>query len=141
MILYLGASSLVKLYVDEADSGDVRKWVGEAEIVATCRVAYTEIISALDSRFKKGDLPEKDYERLCEAFRNDWGKLAVIDFDDLDAGRLARTYGLRRLDALHLSAARMLHTAGDNISLAFSSASERLCRAADLEGLRVLPLR
>lgn len=35
MILYLDTSALVKLYVEEAHSDDVREWVDDAEIVAT----------------------------------------------------------------------------------------------------------
>lgn len=140
MILYLGTSSLVKVYVEDTDSEKIRQWVRDAEIVATCRVAYTEIISALDVRLKKGDLQDTEYDRIYEALGNDWGKLAVVDFDDLDAGRLAKKHGLRRMDAIHLSAARMLRAAGNDISLAFSSVSSRLCSAAAEEGLRVLSL-
>jgi predicted nucleic acid-binding protein len=140
MILYLGTSSLIKLYVEDADSKTVRQWVSEAEIVATCRLAYTEAISALDMRFKKGDLSSKDYNRIFEAFTRDWKNLAVLDFDDLDAGRLLKKYGLSRMDAVHLSAARKVHAAADGIHMAFSSVSERLGKAAAAEGLRVLPL-
>jgi len=140
MILYLGTSSLIKLYVDDAHSKTVRQWVDEAEIVATCRIAYTEAISALEMRFKKGDLSLKDYNRIFEAFTGDWNNLVVVDFDDLDAGRLLKKYGLSRMDAVHLSAARKVHAAGDDIQVTFSTVSERLGRAAAAEGLRVIPL-
>jgi predicted nucleic acid-binding protein len=40
VILYLDTSSLVKLYVEEMHSDKVREWLEEAELVATCRVAY-----------------------------------------------------------------------------------------------------
>lgn len=140
MILYLGTSSLIKLYVEEAGSKTVRQWLNEAEIVATCRIAYTEAIAALDMRFKKGDLPEKDYNRICEAFTRDWNNIAVVDFDELEAGRLVKKYGLSRLDAIHLSAARKILGADKMITMAFSSASEHLCKAAASEGLKVLPL-
>jgi len=53
LILYLDASSLVKLYVEEAYSNTVRDWAEEAEIIATCRVAYPETISASFSSFDK----------------------------------------------------------------------------------------
>jgi uncharacterized protein len=140
MILYLGTSSLIKLYIEDPDSKTVRQWTREAEIVATCRVAYTEAISALDIRFKKGDLSLKDYNLIYESFNGEWGRFAVLDFDDLEAGRLVKKYGLSRLDAIHLSAARKIKSAGDSIDVAFSSVSERLCKAAAAEGLRVLPL-
>ena len=52
MILYLDTSALVKLYVEEAHTDDVRGWVDAAEIVATCRVAYPEAVSALNRRMR-----------------------------------------------------------------------------------------
>jgi len=56
LILYLDTTSLVKLYVTESHSGLVRARAEEAEILATCRVAYPEMMSALNRRFKSGDL-------------------------------------------------------------------------------------
>lgn len=138
MILYLGTSSLVKLYAQEPYSDLVREWVREAEIVATCRVAYTEIISALDIRFASKDLTKSDYDLLVKGISRDWSRLAVVDFDELEAGRLVKKYGLRRFDAIHLSAAKIIKKAQDGPSLSFSSADERLCGAAAAEGLRVL---
>ena len=140
MILYLGTSCLIKLYVEDTDSKTIRRWVSEAEIVATCRVAYTEAVSALDIRSKKGDLKEKDYDRIYGTFSSDWGKFAVVDFDDLEAGRLVKKYGINRMSAIHLSAAMNIQRAGNALNLAFSSVDGSLCNAAASEGLKVLPL-
>ncbi|HEX8949740.1 MAG TPA: type II toxin-antitoxin system VapC family toxin [Dissulfurispiraceae bacterium] len=141
MILYLGTSSLVKLYIQETFSDVVRRWVEEAEIVATCRVTYTEIVSALDSRFKSNEIRKSDYELLVKALSRDWEHFAVVDFDELEAGRLVKKYGLRRFDAIHLSAAKLIVREHREASLAFSSADARLCAAAAAEGLRVLEFR
>lgn len=138
MILYLGSSSLVKLYVEEAYSNCVREWVKEAEMVATCRIAYTEIISALDIRYKKKDLSKKNFNFLVKWFSRDWNHYVVVDFDEIEAGRLVKKYRLRRFDAIHLSAAKLLKSKKNDIHLSFSSADEKLCRAAAAEGLRVL---
>ncbi len=138
MILYLGTSSLIKLYMEERCSDMVREWVKEAEIVATCRVAYTEMISALELRLKRNDLSKSDYEHIVRRFSEDWLKFAVVDFDERDAGALVRKYGLTRFDAIHLSAARLLKSEGPDISLLFSSADTNLCKAAAAEGLKVL---
>ncbi len=140
MILYLGTSSLIKLYVEEPDSGNIRRWADEAEILATCRVAYTEAIAAIDLRHKEGDLSTKDYNHICESLSSDWKAFAVVDFDDLDAGSLVKKHGLNRMDAIHLSAAIRVCKSGRKVDVVFSSVSEPLCRAAALEGLRVLPL-
>ncbi len=139
MILYLGTSSLIKFYVEEEYSDIVRRWIREAEIVSTCRVAYAEVISSLEIRLKQGDLSKRDYDRIVKRFSLDWPGYASVDFDDREAGRFIKKYGLRRFNAIHLSAAKLIMRGGQNgISLTFSSADSSLCNAADCEGLDVL---
>lgn len=137
MILYLDTSSLVKLYVEEAHSEAVRQWVAETEVVATCRVAYPEALSAFSRRMRKGDLAEKDYHALVRNFMDEWQLYAALDFDELEAGRLVTTHGLRGFDAVHLAAAKILQNSGNHISLAFSSFDSLLNKAAAAEGLVV----
>jgi len=91
LILYLDTSSLVKLYIAEIHSDLVRRWVEEAEIIATCRVAYPEMISALNRRFRTDDLAKKDYDLLVKNFANEWRHFVAIDFDEIAAGHLAAT--------------------------------------------------
>jgi predicted nucleic acid-binding protein len=138
LILYLDTSSLVKLYVTEAHSGLVRAWAEEAEIIATCRVAYPEMMSALNRRFKAGDLEKQDYNALVKAFSGEWRRFAVIDFDELAAGRLVAAYGLRGFDAVHLSAAGLLRSSENAPAMAFSSFDEKLNNAAVAEKFTVL---
>ena len=138
MIVYLDTSSLVKLYVQEAHTALVKKWVEEAEIVATCRIAYPETMSAINRRFRQGDLTEKQHDSLVATFSNDWGRFASVDFDELEAGRLVNLYGLRGFDAVHLSAAMLLKRNQNNISLSFSSFDEKLNDAASTEGFTIL---
>ena len=138
MILYLDTSSLVKLYVQEAHTSLVKKWVEEAEIVATCRIAYPETMSAISRRFRQGDLSEKEYNLLITKFSNEWGRFVAVDFDELEAGRLVNLYGLRGFDAVHLSAAKLLKINENNISLTFSSFDEKLNDAASTEGFTIL---
>jgi predicted nucleic acid-binding protein len=138
VILYLDTSSLVKLYVAEAHSDLVRRWTEEAEIVATCRVAYPEMISALNRRYRAGDLGRKDHERILAAFAGEWRRFAAMDFDEIAAGHLAAVHGLRGVDAVHLSACKLLQSAEDAPAVAFSSFDEKLNNAAAAEHLTVL---
>ena len=138
MILYLDTSSLVKLYVQEPYSSLVKKWTEEAEIVATCRIAYPETMSAVNRRFRQGDLAEKEYELLISKFSKEWVRFVAVDFDELEAGRLVKLFGLRGFDAVHLSAAKILRDSQDNISLSFSSFDEKLNESASAEGFTVL---
>ena len=154
MILYLGSSSLIQLYVRETHSEELKGWVRVAEIVATCRIAYTEIMSALNIRFRKGDLSKDDYDLVVKRFSEDWKDIAKVDFDDLEAGSLIEKYGLTRFGALHLSAAKLIlgeykkHNCSSglenkrptDIALFFSSEDQGLCGGAIAEGLKVLPL-
>jgi uncharacterized protein len=140
MILYLGTSSLATLYIEEEYSGVVKEWVKEAEIVSTCRVAYTEMISALDKRFKKNDLSQEMYDKVVKKFSEDWQYLAIIDFDEREAGLLVKKYGLSRFAAIHLSAAKLIKKYHQDVSVSFSSVDKNLCKAAAAEGLKVLTL-
>ncbi len=151
MILYLGSSSLIKLYIEEPYSNVIADMVKVAEIVATCRVAYTEVMSALDMRLRKGDLSKENYEKVLERFNEDWQSFAKIDFDDYEAGKLIGKCGITRFGALHLSAAKLIldeykqSIASGEIKeddsalvLFFSSVDKDLCKAATVEGLKVL---
>jgi uncharacterized protein len=138
LILYLDTSSLVKLYVEEAHSETVRQWVTEAELVATCRVAYPETLSALTRRCRNGDLTREDFDLLVQCFTDEWGSYAALDFDELEAGRLVTEHGLRGFDAVHLAAAKALRNPDYPISPAFSSFDTILNRAASAEGLTVM---
>lgn len=138
MILYLDTSSLVKLYVREAHTSLVKKWVEEAEIVATCRIAYPEAISAMNRRFRQGDFSKEEYELLTSKFSKEWVRFVSIDFDEADAARLVKLYGLRGFDAVHLSAARLLRLNGENIAVSFSSFDKKLNESASVEGFNIL---
>jgi predicted nucleic acid-binding protein len=137
LILYLDTSSLVKLYVEEVHAATVRAWVEEAELIATCRVALPETISAFHRRFRGGDFSKSDYEDLIAGFTEDWRKYVVLDFDELEAGLLVGKYGLRGFDAVHLSSAKMMRQDAD-LALFFSSFDDKLNKAAAAEGFEVL---
>jgi uncharacterized protein len=138
MILYLGTSSLAKLYVEEKYSDLVRDWVKEAEIVATCRIAYTEMISALELKVKQNDLSKSDYEHIMKRFSQDWPNFAIVDFDEREAGSFVTQYGLTRFAAIHLSAAKLIKKKHQDISVSFSSVDDKLRKAALSEGLKIL---
>jgi uncharacterized protein len=138
MILYLGTTVLAKLYIEEADSAVVRHWVNSSEIVATCRIAYTEMIPAIELRYRQRDFSKSEYELIIRHFSEDWLRLAILDFEEQEAGLFVKRYKLRRFSAIHLSAAKLLARQRENLSLAFSSTDEALCRAASEEGFYVM---
>lgn len=137
MILYLDASSLVKLYIDEPHSSLVHGWVRTARVAATSRVAYPETLSALARRQRAGDLDAEGLRRTTAAFREQWSDFDHRELNETMAGALAIKHGLRALDAIHLAAAvELRHEAGGPVD--FTVFDVKLARAAEAEGLRVL---
>ena len=138
MLLYLDTSSLVKLFIEEEHSDRVRKWLDVVDVVLTCRVAYAEAVSAFSRRHREGGLMQAEFRRVVGAFDKQWESFGRLDFDERLAGRLAAKHALRGFDVIHLSAARMLLSAGRGTSIAFSSFDTRLNSAAAKEGMTVL---
>ena len=138
MILYLDTSSLVKLFIDEEHSRIVHKWVQDAEIVATSRVALTEMMSALARRHHQGDLDGDDLKIVIAAFKEQWAQIAVVDLDETRAGELAINHRLRGFDAIHLEAALTVRDGDLTTEIVFSAFDKRLNKAALHEQLKVL---
>lgn len=138
MILYLDTSSLVKAYLDEPCSDDVEAWIDAAEAVATSRVTYPEIASALARRRANGALSSRDVRLSLDDLEDSWERYLIVDLAERRAARLAVTHVLRGIDAIHLAAAVTLRDAVGTDGLAFSSFDRRLAQAAAGEGLIVL---
>jgi uncharacterized protein len=127
--LYLDSSALVKRYVAEEGSDEVRVAMVAAERLTSCRLGFVETVRAVGLRV--GYLGAK---RVLD----DWGGFAVIEIDRDVAERAAQvalSEGLRAGDALHLAAA--LAASAEN--LVFATWDARLHRAARAHGLRTLP--
>ncbi|HZP93098.1 MAG TPA: type II toxin-antitoxin system VapC family toxin [Burkholderiales bacterium] len=107
MILYLDTSALVKLFVEEAYSGRVRRVVSEARLTATHAIAYVEACAA----FARVAFDRRN-EALFSALRRNlevqweaWEILAVTEPLIRRAADLTGRYRLRGYDSLHLAAA------------------------------------
>jgi uncharacterized protein len=134
MILYADTSSLVKLYVEEAGSDAVRELVRKADMVASCRVALPEMVSALTRRRHNRQIEPPVYELLIQAVHNDWKHLVTLEFDEQLAADLVKRHALRGYDAVHLASAVQLSN-NDQVNMVFSSYDQQLMQAANDEGL------
>lgn len=108
MNLYLDTSALVKLYVQEVHTADVRRAVAAAEVVATSRVAYPEARAALARRHREGSLGARACRTAARALDRDLPSLAIIELTAplaREAGELAALRSLRGFDAIHLASA------------------------------------
>ena len=106
MTLYLDTSSLVKLYVQEVGSEDVRDLVARAAVVATSIVAYPETRAALVRLRRSGDLTPRKFATAKRNFEDQWPAFLALEVTAAlghEAGEFAQRYGLRGFDALHLA--------------------------------------
>jgi predicted nucleic acid-binding protein len=131
--LYLDTSSLVKLYVAEAGSNDVRQLVDEAAVVATSTVAYAETRAALASLRRDGRLTASKLAVAKGELEAQWSTFLSLDASYAlcrAAGELAERYRLRGFDSIHLAAfAEVARRAGAS-NTRFSSFDDRLNAAA-----------
>ena len=133
MTLYLDTSSLVKLYVTETGSAIVRQLVGEANVVATSVVAYTETRAALARLRREGALTALKLTSAKREFEEQWPTYLTMDATDSlcqDAGELAERYGLRGFDSIHLASFAAVARRAGTDDLRFSSFDDRLNHAA-----------
>lgn len=139
MILYLGTSSLVKLYVAEIETAAVKRLVNAAEVVATSSLAYVEARAAFARKRRERDVSIKDYRDLLQDFDHDWESYLIVEVSNVLvklAGRLAEKHALRGYDAVHLASAVTIRREGDR-PVSFSCFDARLSRAARREGLKI----
>jgi predicted nucleic acid-binding protein len=140
VILYLDTSALVKIYVQETRSADVRENAKQAEGLATSRIAYAEARAAFARKRREQGLSRADYRSVVDDLDQDWDDYFIVDVSEglvRAAGILAENHALRGADAVHLASAVTL---GKHMSesVMFMCFDGRLASAARKEDLRVL---
>jgi uncharacterized protein len=133
MTLYLDTSALVKLYVEETGSADVRALVHAASVVATSVVAYAETRAALARLRRERLLTARQLATLRRQFDEQWEQYLALEATDSlcrAAGDLAERYGLRGFDSIHLASFQEVARRGGLTQTRFSSFDDTLNRAA-----------
>ncbi len=142
MRLYLDTSALVKLYVDEDGSSVVRKWVDDADVIATSIIAFVEARAAFARRHREKKIPWAAHAILVKDFEADWNRYLVVEATEAlvrQAGKLTEKHPLRAYDAIHLASAKVLREKlAETVS--FASWDARLARVARKEGLKTIPV-
>jgi predicted nucleic acid-binding protein len=131
--LYLDTSSLVKLYVEEVASDDVRNLVAHATIVATSIVAYPETRAALARLRRSGDLSPARFVAAKRTFEAQWPAILTLDVTasvSHEAGDFAERYALRGFEALHLASFAEIARRARPAETRFSSFDDRLNTAS-----------
>ncbi len=139
--LYCDASALVKLYVPEAESGELNRTLrGRADLLVS-DLSITEIVSSLARRRREGAVTASIAGRLYRAIlshteKGVYRRVELLSSTHREAERLllsVESVPLRAADALHLA----LALSGEAASVL--TYDRRLADAAGSIGLTVFP--
>jgi predicted nucleic acid-binding protein len=131
--LYLDTSSLVKLYLDEPDADEIQQLVREADVVVLSVLAYPEARATFARRRRERLMTTAEAVAAVKQLDADWPRFVALAFGEelaSAAGRLADAHALRGGDAVHLASFETLVANCDDRDVRFSSADDRLSRAA-----------
>lgn len=142
MTEYVDSSALVKRYVEEEGSEELRELLTGGQLAASVTVTYVEIASALSKASRLGRLREDEARRAFATFESDWqASIAQIQTTDgvlHQAAELVWRHGLRGCDALQLAAA-VWFQGETREPVLFATYDHALVAAARKERVRVWP--
>ncbi|MBL7161266.1 MAG: type II toxin-antitoxin system VapC family toxin [Anaerolineales bacterium] len=140
-ITYLDTSALLKRYVEELGSEELKSWWSLMDLFGSALITRAEMAAALAKASRMGWLEAEEAQRAWSMFLEDWESLAVIEITPplvARAGDLAWSDGLRGYDAVHLAAMLVWQDAlGREITLA--TFDRQLWKAARQRGFRLFP--
>lgn len=137
MILFCDTSALVKLYVREEGTDTVAAQAAASDIVAVCRIAWVEAMSAMARRAREepNDAPAIDTAR--RRFAADWPQYLALEVTrelvEL-AGDYVDTFALRAYAGVQLAAVQLVHREMPG-EVKFACFDARLVKAARVLGI------
>lgn len=140
VVYFFDSSALVKRYMDEPGSEWVRWALSQSPFAAIAEITIVEVVAALARRWRMGEIAAKEYRFAKDVFLKDVQGHSVFPANRStieQATALIDRHPLCAYDALQLATALQLADAlrSEGFSLTFVSADERLCAAAEQEGL------
>ena len=137
---YWDASGLVPLVIAEASSSKACEWLLEDPEIVTWCGSSVELASAVERRFRQGELSRDERRQCLDRFSDlsgRWDEVVDLFATRSRAIALLARHSLRAADAAQLGAA-LLVAEDDPAGLSFVCLDERLAIAAEREGLRVV---
>ncbi len=137
MILFCDTSALLKLYISEPGSEQVRALVEQSEAVAVCRIAWAEAHAALSRRAREVPDDNAAIEQAKTMLAQDWSHLVVMEVTQSVvelAGEYADTFALRGYDSVQLAAAYETGRISQS-QICFACFDTRLNKAAKMLGM------
>jgi predicted nucleic acid-binding protein len=138
LILFCDTSALLKLYLDEPESGALHEFADAAENVAACRIAWAEAWAGFARKGREAPRALAAIAAARAAFAEDWPAWSIVEITQPlveRAGSFADAFALRAYDSVQLAAAHSLLE--QRAEVAFASFDARLNRAAQVLGMSV----
>ena len=137
MILFCDSSALVKLYVNEEESERMAQRAAASDIIAVCRIAWVETLSALARRVREQPRDEPLIAQARQRLAGNWPRYLTLELtQELAelAGDYTDTFALRAYDGVQLAAAQLVHRAMPG-EVRFACFDVRLVKAARVLGI------
>lgn len=135
---FFDASALVKRYVREQGSTQVRRKLADGDVVVA-RLSDVEVVSAFARLTRERAMSASQRDRAVSAFTTDLAAWTVVEMTSevtRAARRLLLRHPLRAGDAIQLGSALVLQESVGTLD-SFVAYDARLLDAARTEGLRV----
>ena len=137
MILFCDTSALVKLYVHEDGTDDMVRETAASDLIAVCRIASVEIMSAMARRSREWLQESATITRARSRVVADWQHYLTLDLTqelvEL-AGEYADAFALRAYDSVQLAAVQTLNRELPG-EVRFACFDGRLVKAARVLGI------
>jgi len=137
---YFDSSALVKRYVEETGTNFVKSILSGSGEIATSKLTYPEILSALMRKHRAGEIAKKLLQDIVARFEKDWYHILVLEFhNDLlqIVKSLIEKHPIKAADAIHLSSALWLKLSS-KIDVTFVASDLNLLKAAQAEKLQII---
>ena len=137
MIHFLDTSALVKRYIEESGSADVRRLFRRRAEIAVARITEAEVYAALARASRQNEISSEERDRAFVLLATDMGSARIVEIRRtvIEMVReLVIRWPLRAYDALQLACALRLRADGSAVD--FWCGDRELVRAARGEGLR-----
>jgi predicted nucleic acid-binding protein len=141
VILYLDSSALVKFYLEERGSVEVREVYRDAEQAGTVLITKAEVSAGLAKAHRMGLVSEEDARKARSLFHKEWSGIIHVAVSEILTSRaddLAWPHGLRGYNAVHLAAA-LLWQESINLPISVATFDTNLWEAANNVGLQYWP--
>lgn len=141
MNLYIDTGSLIKLFIAEEYSDEIRRLVETADLVATGLITRAEAPAGINRLRRMNVIDQAECEAALDNFQKEWSdyhRIPITEQIVTRAGLLTSHFSLRGYDAIHLACALTWgELLGASVSLA--TFDRELRDAAKKSGIEVFP--